>query len=320
MKNGAFLADLALESVSMGTWNAKRPKRIPNHEQISGGARPSRSLLPRVPQSSAVTKLPISVCMISGAEAQRIDRALSSVSDWVHEIVVVLNQEVTDGTEEIARRHGAKVFREPWKGDIGQKNSALAKATQSWVLHLDADEVVSPELREEIRRKWDDFSRSESCAAFRFPRLTYFCGRWIRHGDWYPDYIIRLWRRGAAQWSGADPHGKLVVQGKIGTLRSDLLHYSNPTIGGYVQKINYYADAYLRWQIDQGVRWSAASAIFRSGWRFARAYFFRLGFLDGYPGFFIAASTAYSTLVRHSRLFEHLQQTEQAKCDLTPSR
>jgi glycosyltransferase involved in cell wall biosynthesis len=270
--------------------------------------------------SGAMTKLPISVCMISGAEAKRIDRALSSISGWVSEIIVVLNEEIHDGTEEIALQHGARVFRESWKGHIEQKNSALAKATQAWLLGLDADEAVSDALRDEIERNFGEPSLLACYAALRFPRLTSFCGRWIRHGDWYPDYSVRLWRKGAAQWGGVNPHDKLVVRGRIRTLRGDLLHYSNPTISNYVQKINYFADAYLKWQIETGVRWSAPAAIFRAGWRFLRGYFLRLGFLDGFPGFFIAASTAYSTLVRHSRLFEHLRQTEQAKCAPTPSR
>jgi len=267
-----------------------------------------------------MNKLPISVCMISGAEAARIGRALGSVSGWVSEIIVVLNEEVGDGTEQIAVSHGARVFREPWKGHVGQKNSAMAKASQGWLLGLDADEVVSAGLREEIFRRLDEASRPTPYAAFRCPRLTYFCGSWIRHGDWYPDYSVRLWRKGTAEWGGINPHDKLAVRGKIGKLRADLLHYSNPTISDYVQKMNYFADAYLQWQLKEGVRWSAAGAIFRSGWRFVRAYFLRAGFLDGYPGFFIAASTAYSTLVRHSRLFEHLQAKEPPSCERRKSR
>src|SRR6186997_2501165 len=114
-------------------------------------------------------KLPISVCMISGAEAHRIGRALASVSDWVSEIIVVLNDEVVDGTEQIAIKHGARICREPWKGFIGQKNSATEKASQPWLLGLDADEEVSPELREEIEAAASRES-VDAPAAYEFPR------------------------------------------------------------------------------------------------------------------------------------------------------
>ena len=251
-----------------------------------------------------MSKLPISVCVISGAEAQRIGRLLASVAGWTSEIIVLLNEDVTDGTEQIAASFGARVFREKWKGHIAQKNSVMEKAGQPWILGLDADEAVSGELRDEILAL---LATGANCAAYSFPRCSFYCGRWIRHGDWYPDRSTRLWQRGKARWDGLDPHDRLRVDGVTGKLRHDLLHYSNPDISSYVRKINYFADIYLQRQLEQKARWSAPAAIFRAGWRFVRAYLLRLGFLDGYPGFFIAASTAYATLVRHSRLFEHSQ-------------
>jgi glycosyltransferase involved in cell wall biosynthesis len=266
-----------------------------------------------------MTKLPISVCMISGPEASRIGRALESVAGWTSEIIVVLNDDARDGTEEIALRYGASVFREAWKGHVKQKASAAQKAGQPWLLGLDADEAVSDRLRSEINGLFSNPARLEAHAAWQFPRLTWFCGRWIRHGDWYPDLQTRLWRKDAAEWGGADPHDKLHVRGTVGRLAGDLLHFSNPNISSYVQKINYFADAHLQRQLEQGARWSVSAAVARPAWRFLRAYFLRRGFLDGYPGFFIAASTAYSTLVRHSRLFEYLQRPDQEKCNPTKS-
>ena len=130
-----------------------------------------------------MNRLPISVCLISGVEAHRIGRALESVAGWTSDIVVVLNEDVRDGTEEIARNHGARVFREPWKGHVAQKNSAAAKAAQPWILGLDTDEVVSPELREEIVRRFARPGGAEPFAAYSFPRCTFYLGRWIRHGD-----------------------------------------------------------------------------------------------------------------------------------------
>jgi glycosyltransferase involved in cell wall biosynthesis len=159
-----------------------------------------------------MNRLPISVCMISGAEARRIGRALESVAGWTGEIIVVLNEDVRDGTEEIALKHGAKVFREPWKGHVAQKNSAANKAGQDWILGLDADEEVSAELRQEIATTLQNPAAAVGKAAFSFPRLNYYCGRWIRHGDWYPDRKTRLWRRGKGRWGGEDPHDRLEVE------------------------------------------------------------------------------------------------------------
>ena len=250
-----------------------------------------------------MTRLPISVSVISGAEAGRIGRALESVADWTSEIIVVLNEEVRDGTEEIARRHGAKIFREPWKGYIAQKNSAAQKATQEWLLGLDADEVVSPELREEIQRAFAK-RKTEQFAAFSFPRLCWYCGRWIRHGDWYPDHQTRLWRRDHARWGGIDPHDHLEVTGEIGNLRADLHHFSRESINAHLQKIIPFSDEFVRQRAGAKIKPGVFDLAVRPLWRFLRAYFFRLGFLDGWPGYYIAAHTAFSTVVRYAKIRE----------------
>src|SRR5215471_3334521 len=169
----------------------------------------------------AMQKLPaLSVCIIAGAEASRIERALASVQSWAGEIVLVLNDDVKDGTDTIASRFGAKVFREPWKGFVGQKNSAADKASGKWLLNLDADEIVSERLAEEIARVIEN--PQDSNAAYEFPRCTFYCGRWIRHGDWYPDRVRRLWRKGVGRWIGEEPHASLEVHGTVGRFRSDL--------------------------------------------------------------------------------------------------
>jgi glycosyltransferase involved in cell wall biosynthesis len=264
-------------------------------------------------------KLPISVCVISGAEAHRIGKCLASVADWTEEIIVVINPEVSDGTADIAAKFGARVFRHPFADFRDQKNLSSSYATQPWILSLDADEVVSPELHDAVTAFFAN--QPERFAGAQFPRKTWFMGRWITHGDWYPDRVLRLFQKEKGKWGGGSPeHCSVELTGPCATINADLLHYSNPTISSYVQKMNYFADAHLQRQLADGARWSAASAVSRSAWRFLRAYFLRRGFLDGYPGFFIAASTAYSTLVRHSRLFEHLRQTESSTCDPAKSR
>ncbi|MBK9139009.1 MAG: glycosyltransferase family 2 protein [Verrucomicrobia bacterium] len=247
-------------------------------------------------------KLPISACLISGAEAHRIGRALASVSGWVSEMVVVINREVSDGTEAVAERYGARVWREEWKGFIEQKNSVAAKCSQPWLLNLDADEEVSPELRAAIGSAVSGLGTEP--AAYEFPRCTFYCGRWIRHGDWYPDRVRRLWRRGRARWAGEEPHARLEVDGRVGRLAAELRHFSNESIAGQIAKIApYHADFVRRWQAS-GRHAGVFELAVRPAWRFVRAYLLRLGFLDGWQGFYIAGLSAFSTLTRYAMVRE----------------
>ncbi len=248
-----------------------------------------------------MNKLPISVCLISGAEVCRISRALTSVTGWTSEIVVVLNQEVRDGTDQIAAEFGAKVFRESWKGFAAQKNSAAQKASQPWILGLDADEAVSEELRQEITGL---FARGATLNAYSFPRCSFYFGRWIRHGDWYPDRCTRLWQRGKATWMGADPHPALRVDGTVGRLRKPLLHYTAETMEQQAAKTDRYAEEFARHCLTTGRRVGAIDIVFRPFWRFFRAYVLRFGFLDGWQGYSIARMAAVYTFLRYTKAHE----------------
>ena len=242
--------------------------------------------------------------MISGAEAHRIRRTLDSVAGWVQEIIIVINDDVTDGTDQIALSYGAKIFREPWKGHIAQKNSAADKATQPWILGLDADEVVSPALRSEFAGLLDGSGPAMKAAAYSFPRCAFYCGRWIRHGDWYPDRQTRLWKRGQARWGGIDPHDKLLVDGAVDQLRQELLHYTAETINHQIVKTMKYADDFVRHCAEQNRTVTFLDLLARPVWRFWRAYLFRLGFLDGWQGLAIAWLTAFYTFLRYVRVRE----------------
>lgn len=247
------------------------------------------------------SKLPISICIIAGNEAHRITPALQSVVEWAAEIVVVINADVNDGTDRIVESFGGKVFREPWKGHIAQKNSAVEKASQSWLLGLDADEVISAPLAGEIRRA---LLASNDYAAYCFPRCTQFCGRWIRHGDWYPDRQTRLWRRGQARWGGVDPHDKLLVQGRVGRLHSDLEHYSMESVEHQIQKTIRYANDFAADCRKTGRTVSFLDLLLRPPWRFIRGYVLKLGFLDGWQGLSIAWMTGFYTFLRYFKAFE----------------
>lgn len=257
-----------------------------------------------LPAIYLMKKLPITVCMVSGAEAERIGRSLASVSEWVDEIVIVLNEEVADSTEEVARAYGAKIFREPWKGYVRQKQSACVKASNQWLLLLDSDESVSRELRRSIERLFASDIELNRFAAYSFPRCTLFCGRWLRHGDWYPDLSTRLWRKDLGSIQGKDPHDKVQVNGNVGRLRGDLLHYSVRSINHQLGKIPNYADYFVRERRAAGrtARW--IDLTFRPCWTFFRGYILRRGFLDGWQGYYVARMNAFTTLTRYAKLRE----------------
>lgn len=247
--------------------------------------------------------LPISVCIVACNEAANLPRLLRSVTGWVSEIVVVLNN-TTDNSEAIAQSFGARVEHHAWLGYRDTKNAALKFVRQPWVLALDSDEEVSRALQAQIVQFFTEGEATRFAGA-RFPRKTWFLGRWIRHGDWYPDRQLRLFRHDSARWGGSPEHDKIELTGSCRELTAEMHHFSNPTIGSHVGKINVFSDYFLRRQLERGASWSAAAATSRPTWRFVRAYFLRRGFLDGFPGLFIAASTAYAAFVRYSRLYEH---------------
>ena len=246
--------------------------------------------------------LPISVSMIARNEAKNLHRSLGSVAQWVAEIVVVVN-DCTDETVSVAESYGARVIEHQWEGYRDQKVFALAQVTQPWVLALDADEEVSTAMKAAVRAfvqrndpKW---------AGVAFKRKVWFLGRWITHGDWYPDWSLRLFLRDKGRWTGSPEHDKIELSGDFLKISADIHHYSFPDINTHTSKIPIFAGYFLDRQLKAGKSWSAFQTVGRAVWRFLRAYILRRGFLDGFPGLYIAVATAFSTFTRYSQLFEH---------------
>jgi len=240
----------------------------------------------------------LSVTIITKNEEAAIRRCLQSVA-WADEIVVV-DSGSTDRTLEVCHEHGAKVQQtSDWPGFGPQKNRALALAGGDWVLSLDSDEWVTPELRAEIERA---MAAPGGVAAFRMPRRSSFCGRFMRHSGWWPDYVVRLFRRGSARFSDDLVHERVIVNGTIEKLRAPILHEAVRDLHGMVAKTNNYSTASAVMRHGRGQRGSLTAAILHGLWAFLRTYFFRLGFLDGREGFMLAVINAENSYYRYAKL------------------
>lgn len=262
--------------------------------------------LPRstVPESQrARALLPVSVVVVARNEARNLPRCLASVHGWCSEIVVALNN-TTDESAAIAAGFGARVVTLEWRGYRDTKNAALDLARFHWALCLDADEEVSLPLRSELEYAFRSGAMARHAGA-RFPRKVWFIDRWITHGDWYPDLSLRLVDRRRSRWGGdAIMHEKLECDGPVLRLHGDLHHYSFPNLASQVGKINAFAELFVLQQESRGAQFSVLNTLFRSVWRFFRGYVLRRGFLDGFPGLYIAGSNAFSVFARGSRLYE----------------
>jgi glycosyltransferase involved in cell wall biosynthesis len=245
---------------------------------------------------------PLSISIIARDEEANLRRCLQSALGLAEEVVVV-DSGSTDGTREVATEFGARVVHQDWLGHRDQKNVALGLCTRSWVLALDCDEELSLELRGSIERFFQD-GLAERYDGAEFNRKVWFLGRWIMHGDWYPDRKLRLFRREKAKWAGSPEHDFIALEGAKVRLSGDLHHYSFPSMRRYVEKINTFSDVFLARQKAEGRRWSLFANVTRPLWRFFRAYVLRRGFMDGFPGLWIAVSTAYFAFVRYSRKYE----------------
>ncbi|OFZ65897.1 MAG: glycosyl transferase family 2 [Betaproteobacteria bacterium RBG_16_56_24] len=240
----------------------------------------------------------LSVIIITRNEEANIRACLESVA-WADEIIVV-DAGSSDATAEICRESGAKIFVHDWPGFGPQKNRALSYASHDWVFSIDADERATPELRAAIEAVLRN--DAETCAAYRISRLSSYCGRFMRHSGWRSDFIVRLFKRDAAHFSDDLVHERLLVDGKIGQLDGELLHYAFEDFEEVLSKINSYSTAGAEMLHRRGRRASLSGAVLRGLWSFIRTYFLRAGFLDGREGFMLAVSNAEGTYYRYLKL------------------
>ena len=241
----------------------------------------------------------LSVVLITKNEAHRLADCLARVA-FADEVIVV-DSGSGDGTPVLARRLGAHVVETAdWPGFGPQKNRALDAATGDWVLSLDADEQLSAELAAQVRRvvalpDTDTDTDADAPVAYTLSRLSSLCGRWLRHGDWYPDPVLRLFRRGAGRFSDDLVHERVVCAGRVGHLDGHLLHASMPTLDDCLDKMNRYSSQRALQLRRRGKAGGLRAAVGHGVWAFLRSYLLKRGFLDGRMGFVVAVSIAEGT-------------------------
>jgi len=264
----------------------------------------------------------ISAVLVTLNEERRIPRTLESLAGVADEIVVV-DSGSSDRTREISMQHGARVITHQWEGYARQKNFAAAQARHDWILSLDADEVVSPELAAELR----EIKRQGpgEAAGFRVPRLAWYRGRWIRHSGWYPDHKLRLYDRRRGRWVGDYVHERVEVAGppsRIGTLRGDLLHFTRDSLAEHFRTMDRYTTLAAQETFAEGrghandlegqgaprSRWllsrAVAMTVLGPPWKFFETYLVRQGFRDGFPGVVIAGMAGFYVFWKYAKLCE----------------
>ena len=242
----------------------------------------------------------LSVAVIAKNEVDRIGFLLDSVVSA--DEVIVVDSGSTDGTVEFCQNRGARVVSAEWQGYARQKQMALELARGQWVLNLDADEALSPELLKEIKKSINQ--ADDSIKGFSMPRLSRYLNRWIRHGGWYPDRKVRLVRRGYARWVGDGLHERLQVDGKVEKLQHPVLHYVYRDIGDQLETINRFSSVFAqvsKQPVSGSYVWLGVGHSFA---KFLECAFWKLGILDGIPGLIIAVNSAFYVFLKHAKAWE----------------
>lgn len=247
----------------------------------------------------------LSAIVITKNEADNIGDCLDSLAFCDERIVVDCGS--TDATVEIARHKGAHVEFHEWCGDGPQRNYALSLASGTWVLNLDADERVTPELAATIKAA----IANGGAQAWEIPRLSYFCGRWMHHSGWYPDYVLRLFRRGTARFSDAIVHARLICKGAVRRLRPPLVHYAMPKLEDALLRVDRYSTAKAQMLVASGRQVTFFTGIGHGLFSFLRSYVLRLGFLDGFEGFLLAVVNAETSYYPYMKAWLAMRQRDQ---------
>jgi glycosyltransferase involved in cell wall biosynthesis len=242
----------------------------------------------------------LSVILITQNEEKNIIDCLESIQ-WADEIVIV-DAKSSDKTVELASRYTDKVFLEEWRGYSEAKNLALNKVSNDWVLWLDADERVTPELADEIRRVV--VADDKNVAGYNLARRAYFLGRWIKHCGWYHKRVIRLFRNNGIVFNESLVHEKLVIDGRIERLKNDLVHYTDDNLEHYFKKFNRYTSLASQDFVKRGGKFRITRLILDPPFEFLQMYVLKLGFLDGMEGFILSVLSASHVFTKYAKIWE----------------
>ena len=251
-----------------------------------------------------MTRPRLSVVVITKDEAECVRACLESVA-WADEVVVV-DAESTDKTAQIAREFTDRVYVRPWPGFAAQKNFGLEQATGDWTLSVDADEEVSQELRNEIEAVLA--ASGPVCAGYRIPRRNLFWGRFIRHGGLYPDWQLRLFRRGRGRFVDRAVHESVAVEGEVGRLRGALVHRGYRDVADFLARADRYSTLAAEEWLVGGRPARLRDLVLRPAGRFLSMYVAHAGFLDGWRGFLLAALYAYYVFIRSAKVWERARR------------
>ena len=251
----------------------------------------------------------ISVAVITFNEENNIERCLKSVALLADEIIVV-DSLSTDNTVALATACGAKVISQKFLGYIEQKNFAIDQCANNWVLSLDADECLSDKLQQEIIHLKSNITQPDG---YIMPRLSHYCGQWIKHGAWYPDKKVRLFNRELAKWGGINPHDKIFftnANANIAALKGDILHYTINTKEEHKKQAQRFSEITAKELFHQKKKTNLLKIYIKPIIRFIRDYFFKAGFLDGKAGLQIAIISAHHVYLREYKLKELIQAAQ----------
>jgi len=243
----------------------------------------------------------LSACVLAAADAAHLERCLKSLH-FADEICVLLDARHGDACRAVAEAHAHRVEARPFAGYLPQRARSLELASHEWVLALDADEVVSPELATSIERAIG--TAVADGHGFELDRVAWHLGRWIEHGDFHPDWKLRLARRAHARVAGREPHDRIEVDGAVARLAGRLEHYTYRDLDDQVERMRLFAGAAARALREEGRHASWVDVALRPPARFASGYVLKRGFLDGWPGFVIAVMNAYGVFVKYASLRE----------------
>lgn len=240
----------------------------------------------------------ISVVIVTKDEEKNIKDALESVKEFSE--IIVIDSFSSDRTVDICKKYTKNVYQEEWKGYANQKQKGIDRASLPWVLILDADERITKELKSEIADALND----KNCSGFHIPRKNFFLEKWVRHGGWWPDYTLRLFRKDRAHIERREVHEKIVVQGSTRYLKNPMEHYTSRTFSDFLKKLEDYSSLSAKEMHRQGIKPGILSFTARPFFTFSKMFFFRMGFLDGEHGLILSLLYSYYTFLKYAKTWE----------------